>query len=103
MRPFQNPFAFRRKPMKSLAALDDRHSQFLLELADAAGERRLRDIASLGGPGEVLFPGESSQVDKLSYVHRTPIADQDPPEEGGGLPVALPLVVCLIICIFLMA
>ena len=36
MRPLQHPLALRRQPVEALAALDDRHAQFLFELADAA-------------------------------------------------------------------
>jgi hypothetical protein len=36
MGPFENPFALRRQAVIALAALDDRHAQFLLELAQAA-------------------------------------------------------------------
>src|SRR5215475_8698295 len=53
VRPFEHPLALWRKPVKTLAALDDRHAQLLFELAYAARQRRLRDVAGLGRAREV--------------------------------------------------
>ena len=60
------------QPVVALAAHHDWHAEFVLELADAARERRLRDKTRLGGAGEVLFPREGDQVTQLPDIHAVP-------------------------------
>src|SRR5690606_10948023 len=48
VRPPEDALTLCRKAVEALAALDDRHAEFLLELADAPRKRRLRDVARLG-------------------------------------------------------
>ena len=67
--PLENLFALRCQTVEALAALDDRHAQLLLELADAPGQGRLRHVAGLGRAREVLLAGERGQVLKLADVH----------------------------------
>jgi hypothetical protein len=69
MRPLQHPLAFRGEADVALAALDDGDAQFLLQLADPSRERGLRDVAGLGGAGEVLLAGECREILKLADVH----------------------------------
>jgi hypothetical protein len=69
VRPFDDPLAFTGQPMEALAALDDRHTEFLFELTDAAGERRLRHMTGLRRAREVLLACEGDQVLQLTDVH----------------------------------
>ena len=55
--------------MKAMAALDDGDAKLLFELADAAGQRRLRDVARLRRAGEVLFAGKRDKILKLADIH----------------------------------
>src|SRR5690348_16525161 len=55
--------------MKPLSAFDDRHTEFLFELADAARQRGLGDVARLCRACEVLLAGERDQILQLSDVH----------------------------------
>ncbi len=55
--------------VKALAALDDRHAEFLFELTNAPREGRLAHVAHLRCPREVLFAGERDEVLKLPDVH----------------------------------
>ena len=73
MRPFEDPFTFRCQAEETLAAFHDGYAQFLFELADAAGERWLGDIAGLGGPREVFFASKSDELLKLTDIHLTTI------------------------------
>ena len=72
MRPLEHALAVGGQPVEALAALDDRDAQLLFELADAARERRLRDVAGLRGAREVLLPRERDQVLQLADVHAQP-------------------------------
>ena len=69
LRPLEHPLAFTGQPMEPLAALDDRHTEFLFELTDAAGERRLRHMTGLRGAREVFLARERDQVLQLADVH----------------------------------
>jgi hypothetical protein len=51
------------------SAKKNRHTEFKLELFDAAGEARLRDVAALCSATEVLFLGNRNQVSKLPNKH----------------------------------
>ena len=52
-----------------LAALDDGNTQLLLQLADAARQRGLRDVAGLRRAGEVLFTRERCEILELADIH----------------------------------
>ena len=69
MRPLENALAFTGQPMEALAALDDWDPQFLFELTDTAGERRLRHVTGLRGACEVLLSCERHQILQLADVH----------------------------------
>jgi len=69
MRPFQHALALGRQPDVALAALDDGNAQLLLQLADAARQRGLGDVAGLRRAGEVLFTRERCEILKLADVH----------------------------------
>ncbi len=69
MGPFENALALRRQADIALAALDDGNAELLLELADAARQRRLGDAAGLGGAGEMLLAGQRREILQLPNVH----------------------------------
>ena len=69
VRPFQDPLAFGRETVEALTALDDRHTKFLFELPDPAGERGLGHVTRLGGAREMLFPRQRDEILKLSDIH----------------------------------
>lgn len=48
--------AERRQPRLLCPPIEQPPAQFLLETTDRIGERRLRDVATFGGTGEVPFP-----------------------------------------------
>ena len=55
--------------MEAMAALDNRDAELLFELADAAGQGRLRDVTGLRRAGEVLFAGKRDKILKLADIH----------------------------------
>jgi hypothetical protein len=69
MRPFQHALAFGGQADVALAALHDGNAQLLLQLADAARERGLRDVAGLGRAGEMLFARKGSEILELTDIH----------------------------------
>ena len=71
VRPLEHALAFAGQPVEALAALDDRDAQFLFELTDTAGERRLRHVTGLRGAREVLLARERHQILQLADVHPT--------------------------------
>ena len=70
VRPLEHALAFGRKPVEALAALDDRHAELLLELAEAPRKGRLRHIAGLGRAREVLLTRKRDEVLELADIHR---------------------------------
>ena len=64
-RPIQHPRAFRRKILKSRAAIDQKDTERIFQLFDASRQSGLRDAASFGGAGEVLFTRQSKEKFKL--------------------------------------
>ena len=56
--------------MEPLAALDNRYTQLLLQLADAPRQRRLRDVANLRRPREMLLARQRGEILQLPDVHR---------------------------------
>lgn len=69
MRPLHHPLAVRREPVEPVSAFNDRHAEFLFELPDAAGQRRLRDVTRLRGARKVLFARKRDKILKLTNVH----------------------------------
>ena len=55
--------------MEPVTALDNRHTKLLFELADAAEQRRLRDVTRLGGAREVLFARTRDKILELAGIH----------------------------------
>src|SRR3546814_5604719 len=53
-------------------AFDQRHAQFLLQLADLGGERGLADEARRRGAAEVQVLGEGDEVLEVTQVHGFP-------------------------------
>ena len=43
--------------------------EFALQLPNLLGERRLRDVQSLGGPAEVQFLGDRAEVPQVTQFH----------------------------------
>lgn len=70
MRPTQHTLVVGRQPVESVAALDDGHAELLFELADAARQRRLRDMTRLRSAREVSLAGERHEILQLTNVHR---------------------------------
>jgi hypothetical protein len=64
-----DPLAFTGQPVEALATFDDRHTEFLFELTDAARERRLRHVTGLRGAREVFLARERDQILQLADVH----------------------------------
>lgn len=60
-------------------AMEQRAAHLLLELLDGAGQRGLRDVAALGGAGEVQVLAERKEIAHLVHFH-----GQDP---GGSVKV----------------
>jgi len=52
-----------------MPAFDNRDAELLFELADASGQGRLRDVARLRRPGEVLFARKRDKILKLADIH----------------------------------
>ena len=50
--------------------LDERDADLLLEPADLLRQRRLGDVLTLGGAGEVALVGERDEVFELSQIHK---------------------------------
>ena len=55
--------------MEALSPFDNRYAEFLFELANAAGQRRLRDVTRLRLAREVLFARQRNEVLELTDVH----------------------------------
>jgi hypothetical protein len=64
-RPIEHPFAFRCKILKSRAAIDQKDTERIFKLFDASRQSGLRDAASFGGAGEMLFARQSKEKFKL--------------------------------------
>lgn len=59
-----------REERTFLASLQQRLAHFLLELSDLVAERRLGDVAALGGPGKAVAVGHGDQITELLDFHR---------------------------------
>ena len=82
VRPLEDALAVRREAVKTLAALDDRDAELLLELADAARERGLRHVAGLRGAREVLLTRQRHQILQLPDIHPT---ERNPCQMRAGI------------------
>jgi hypothetical protein len=51
-------------------AVEERPAELALEKLDCPGQRRLRDVAALGGAGEVQFLSDREEVANLVHLHR---------------------------------
>jgi len=76
--------------VKAVTALDDGNAELLFELADAAGERRLRDVAGLCRAGEVLFARKRDKILELPNIHGesmvlTPNSQPPTTKESGSV------------------
>lgn len=69
VRPLHHPLAIRREAVEPVSPFDNRHAEFLFELPDPAGQRRLRDVTRLRGAREVLFARKRDKILKLANVH----------------------------------
>ena len=69
VRPQQDLLALGREALEPLAALDDLDVELGLELADGGRQRRLGDVAGLGGPAEVPLTRQRAQVLQLAQQH----------------------------------
>lgn len=68
----------RRQPARASAAaraVEERRPGFMLEVADAAAERRLRNAQAVRRTGEAQFLGDRAAVSKLSRIHDIPLPD----------------------------
>ena len=52
-----------------LGAIEQSHSEFILELADLLAQGRLRDMQALGGAAEVEFFGDRDEIAQVSQFH----------------------------------
>ncbi len=68
-RPGENSFPLGRDPLEAAIALDDGDAEFALQLADAGGQRRLRDMAALGRPREMPVLVEGDEIGELPHEH----------------------------------
>jgi hypothetical protein len=62
-------FTDRSQAYGTLAALENQHTQLVLELLDAYRKGRLADVAAFGGMAEVLFLGEGNDVAQFCKGH----------------------------------
>ena len=53
----------------AVGALEQGDAEFLLQLLDLAGERRLADMAALGGVTEMLQLGHRGQIVQVAQIH----------------------------------
>ena len=53
-------------------AIDQSHAKFVLQVADLAAERGLRDVHFLRGAGEVHRPAQGEEIAELSVFHIRP-------------------------------
>ena len=61
--------ALRRQADEAVAALHDGRSKIFFEQADRRRKRRLRDMAGLGGPAEMLFTRQRDKILELTQHH----------------------------------
>ncbi len=52
-------------------ALDQRHIQFVFELADLRRQRRLTDEARFGGAAEMQMLGQRDQIAQVAQIHQS--------------------------------
>ena len=57
--------AGRRERDAALGALEESLTEFLLQLDDLLAQRGLGHVALLGGPAEILGPGDGDEVAQL--------------------------------------
>src|SRR5258708_1295017 len=77
--PHHQPFALCRQTLILVPPIDQRDVELPLKLGDRCRERRLRDIAGLGGPREVLLARNRHEVLQLTKQHQA-----DPPPGLSG-------------------
>jgi hypothetical protein len=77
-RPIEDPLAFRRKVLKSRAAIDQKDTERIFQLFDASRQSGLRDAASFGGAGEILFARQGKEKFKLIDQDRAPTQGVSP-------------------------
>src|SRR3546814_8917575 len=76
-------------------AFDQRHAQFLLQLADLGGERGLADEARRRGAAEVQVLGEGDEVLEVTQVHGFPPRSEEHTSELQSLMRISYAVFCL--------
>src|SRR5262245_25354810 len=59
-------------------ALEERDAELVLELADAAAERRLRDVEHLGGARDVARLRDGDEIAHLAEAHAASITRAPP-------------------------
>src|ERR1700677_5390923 len=69
MRVIQSEPALWRQADKTMAALDDRRAEVLLELPDRRRKRRLRDVTGFRRPAEMLFSSPRDEIFELPQKH----------------------------------
>jgi hypothetical protein len=67
--PAQEAVACGRQHDARAYSLEERHADFLLELANVATQRRLGDVQSLRGPCEVELLGDNDESAQMTEVH----------------------------------
>ena len=68
-RPVEQHLALGGETLEALVAFDQRCAHLGLELADRSRQSRLRDVADLGGPAEMLLPAERDEVAEMPELH----------------------------------
>jgi hypothetical protein len=61
--------ACRREPYLASQALEQTRVQFIFQLDDLLGQRRLRDVCLLRGTGEAAGFGGSAEITQLMQLH----------------------------------
>jgi hypothetical protein len=67
--PQHESLTFGGETLKALPAPNQRNRQLVLELADGFGQRRMGDVAGVGGAGEVPLSSERHEVLELTEQH----------------------------------
>ena len=75
----ERELALRGQADETMAALDERRAELLLELPDRRGKRRLRDMTRLRRPAEMLFARQRHEICQLSQHHARSLAQASAP------------------------
>src|SRR5829696_6243905 len=67
-RSLRNLLSQRKAAIRALA-VEQRAAELALEKLDRPRQRRLRDVAALGGAGEVQFLGDRQEIADLVHLH----------------------------------